>query len=245
MKERSKFFDWRWEDEPMDNPYQLVINRRRKYGEVQYQEGRFIWPDGYGDLYHEEDKYFLKQAFIDWYNYADVTDIEPFLESQYLNIHSDSNSFLRYIRSILKAMPHLNEWELNFEGKRQVGLDWVIEKLEEEKSDKSLGRVKDDKQTTLTFNNLFILKFISGERLLQSLRGKYLDDQLNWIREKHDLKGLVHFLVDSGWVRTDKYATVQKILLSRIKLNSAPPSRPAEPPKSGSVEQYQFLKKNS
>jgi len=243
MEETFTFFAWCWDDESAESSYQLVITRERKYGKVTYNNNRFIWPDGYGDYYIEEAQYFLKREFIHWYNYADVTDIESFLEYHLYKTISDKVFFLKYLRSIIQGMHHFNEWELNFEGKRQVGLDWVNDRLEEEKqkSTFSYKGVQRAESSRLSFDSLFIRKFISSDKLLQLLKGKYLNQELEWVREKHDLKGLVHFLVEMGWVRTDKYATVQRILLSKITLSSSPPSRAAEPPKEASISQFQFL----
>ena len=136
-------------------------------------------------------------------------------------------------------MTQTNEWELNFEGKQKVGLRCIDKYLSLLPGSRPLGQPILEKQLQLDFESVFVKKYLTGKRLLELLKDKYIDSEKNWIRRPSNFKGLVHFLIDKKYVRTGKYATLQKILLTEIKFKA--PSRPADAPSDKIVSQFDFL----
>jgi len=232
-------FDWRWEDEVPENEYQLVIERVNEYVKIYLRNGQFVQMGKSGE-YVQDQKYFLKERFIHWYNRADSLDIEPFL-NQNLVYHKDHEEvFIRSVRAIIKAMPHINEWEPNFEGKQQIGLDWADEQLEElARKKQTIKKKSQPKIQVWTFENIFYARKLSGDKLLEKLRGTYIDDKNNWLREIHDFKGLVFFLEGNDLVRIDKYKTIRDVLLKRINFKTY--AHPERSPKKDSIDQFKFL----
>ncbi len=241
---KNKYFNWRWDDEPATSEFQLVIERKNSYGKYEYRNGQFVQIDHDGKEYFQEEKYFLKDRFIIWYGFADSTNIRPFLEHNLKSTGLDHKYYLYFLEDTMQAMINHNDFELNFEGKRQIGLNWCDKKLVEYNPNFHVTKTGNHKKEKLNFDNIFIKAFIICNRLLEKLQyNGYIDSNLKWNRKKCDFKGLVHFLIINNWVRTIKYKTLQDILLSHIHTPwEKPPDRPADAPGEKAIQQYKFLK---
>lgn len=237
-------FDWCWDKKKQNNDCKLAVVQENEYQSVKYINSHFvITSKPKGNEYVKPSKEYLKKVFEDWYIIASSIEIEPLLDHNLDRHKGNEYSFLRMVRAIILAIHNNSEWEKNFEGKRQIGLLWVEEKLQLFSKSSVLGNKKSyQPRKKWDFNNVFFKQKLTGEELLEKLRGrKFIDDNNNWIRDLPDFKGLVSFLKKEEFVRIKYFATIRDILLTRINFRSY--THPEIEPTDKFIDQFAFLEK--
>lgn len=237
------FFDWRWNDEEPKSIHQLTVERNLVSGFYRTEGEYLIYKNDEGFDGKFPLNLELKNKFIEKYSDIDATEIDSFLEYHFNLYQEKPTEFLKYVRAIILSMPILNDFELNPEGKKVVGLVWVKEMIgmfdnSNQKKKRLPGAEKKSSERKLKLEDIFNKSKITKEFFFQRLKlYGFIDENENWKKSKSDMLGLMRFLIEeTSFINLNKYALLQKILATEIHFEEI--KVPSQSVKGHYIDQY-------
>ncbi len=237
-------FDWRWNDEKSSHEYQLVVDRDPKSGYYKQEGDNLVFRNSEG----KDDTYplhlYLKLIFNERFSRCDATEIEDFLNYHFQKYDGDPKSFLKYVRAAILTSHNVNEFDPNPEGKKEVGMLWIKEMIQEInsttpeirsfKNNQSLNNIQEK-----SLDDIFNKSKMTKSEFLKRLRlYGFIDEENVWRKEKADLLGLMRYLIEqTTFITVKKYATLQDILATEIHFDKI--KKPTQPVFKDYIDQFE------
>jgi signal peptidase I len=219
----KEIFDWRWSDEKSSSENQLVIERNYVKGVYKLEGDQFIFKDSEGNERSLPFLFELRSAFDEKFSRLDITEIEDFLVYHFHLYSGEPKKFLKFARAVIMGSINHNDFALDHDEKKKIGLEWVSEMMQllhVSPTRKNTLRGNQDKKKNQykSLDEIFNKSKMTKSEFLKRLRlFGFIGDDNEWRKRKVDMIGLMRFLIEeTNYITINEYAPLQRILATEI-----------------------------